>query len=278
MTTVEVAQHAPNAAAPSKVSAPSEIAAEALASSSALFSEHARCEWELLLTALTVVGGDDSAEGSGEAAAGNASSSAGNGQPSPAPPSPSFPSLASAAARGDYSLAFATPEARRILLVSGEKCGDEEEDEDEAARRYWSSVADACAAASSPSPSASLERLALGASALLAFVQAAFTGPELELGTPRELAEGRDREEEEEGSQAAAAAAASPLPPGGLPLSALDAAARQAVVAHAELAGAGGTAWGDPDAALVDLPALLGLSFEEEDGGGGKEGPTMMTM
>ena len=51
-----------------------------------------------------------------------------------------------------------------------------------------------------------------------------------------------------------------------------------AVVAHAELAGAGGTAWGDPDAALVDLPALLGLSFEEEDGGGGKEGPTMMTM
>ena len=186
MTTVEVAQHAPNAAAPSKVSAPSEIAAEALASSSALFSEHARCEWELLLTALTVVGGDDSAEGSGEAAAGNASSSAGNGQPSPAPPSPSFPSLASAAARGDYSLAFATPEARRILLVSGEKCGDEEEDEDEAARRYWSSVADACAAASSPSPSASLERLALGASALLAFVQAAFTGPELERGTPRE--------------------------------------------------------------------------------------------
>ena len=238
MTTVEVAQHAPHAAAPSKVSAPSEIAAEALASSSALFSEHARCEWELLLTALTVVGGDDSAEGegSGEAAAGNASSSAGNGQPSPAPPSPSFPSLASAAARGDYSLAFATPEARRILLVSGEKCGDEEEDEDEAARRYWSSVADACTAASSPSPSASLERLALGASALLAFVQAAFTGPELELGTPRELAEGRDREEEEGSQAAAAAAAASPLPPGGLPLSALDAAALEASGTNGEAA------------------------------------------
>ena len=68
------------------------------------------------------------------------------------------------------------------------------------------------------------------------------------------------------------------------PRSALDAAARQACVAHAELSNAGGTAWGDPDAALVDLPSLLGLSFEEEEGGGGdsggggKEGPTMMKM
>lgn len=64
------------------------------------------------------------------------------------------------------------------------------------------------------------------------------------------------------------------------PRSALDAAARQAVVAHAELAGVGGGnsggAWGDPEAALVDLPELLGLSFEDE--GGGKEGPTMMKL
>ena len=69
------------------------------------------------------------------------------------------------------------------------------------------------------------------------------------------------------------------------PRSVLDAAARQAVVAHAELAGGGSSkGCGDPDAALVDLPALLGLSFEEEGGGGsGKEaagggGATMMKM
>ena len=250
--------------------ASSEIAAEALASSSALFAEDARSEWELLLTALTVVG-EDSAEKGREAEGNNASSSStGNGsdgQPSsseatasaatsPPSPSPSFPSLASAVARGDFSLAFSTPEARRILLVNSdgeEKCGsnedddEEDEDEDEAARRYWSSVADACCAppssSASASTSASLERLALGASALLAFVQAAFTGPELELGTPRELAEGRrgggGKEEDESPAaeaeaEAAAAAASSPsssLPPGGLPLSPLDAAALEATPA-----------------------------------------------
>jgi len=71
------------------------------------------------------------------------------------------------------------------------------------------------------------------------------------------------------------------------PRSALDAAARQAVVMHAELAGGGGggggsasasSAWGDPDAALVDLPALLGLSFEGEGGEEDTEGATMMKM
>ena len=130
MTTAEVSQPARSAAPPSKpmFRATSKIAAEALASSSALFVEHARCEWELLLTALTVVG-EESAE-KGKEAEGNASStgSGSDGQPSSSSssssstasatpsPSPSFPSLASAVARGDYSLAFATPEARRILL------------------------------------------------------------------------------------------------------------------------------------------------------------------
>ena len=260
MTTAEVAQRAPNAAAvpsKSKFASPKTAAEAALASSSALFAEHARCEWELLLTALTVIGGEEdssAAEGSREAAAGNAPSSTGkDGQPSStssaaATPSPSFPSLASAAALGDYSLAFATPEARRILLLvnDDEEGKEEEEDEDEAARRYWSSVADACCASSpSSSPSStssasSLERLALGASALLAFVQAAFTGPELELGTPRELAEGRAEEKEAAAAASPAAAsspssaAPSPFPPGGLPLSALDAAALEASGANGE--------------------------------------------
>ena len=242
MTTAEMVQNASNvrAAAPSKTTSGSSRAAafEAVASSSALFAEHAASEWKLLFTALTVVGEEDDA-------AGAPSSGDSDGQPSPSAaaavataPSFSFPSLASAAARGDYSLAFATPEARRILSVQD---GDEgKEDEDEAARRYWSSVADACRSSPSSSPpssptsasSAPLERLALGASALLAFVQAAFTGPELELGTPRELAEGGGKQHSS--SPVPPSLPPPPLPPGGLPLSALDAAALETSGANGE--------------------------------------------
>jgi len=268
MTTAETAQGASNvgaaASAPSKPKSNSKTADSALASSSALFSENSRSEWELLLTALTVIGDDDGAGGGGEGAEKASSSrSSGDGQrqqqPSPSSSSstsssssPSFPALASAAARGDYSLAFTTGEARRILIRDDDREEDkEEDDEDEAARRYWSSVADACCSpssslsASSPSSAAasSLERLALGASALLAFVQAAFTGPELEPGTPKELAEGKkvkgkQKQEEEKSlsspSPPPSSSSSLPLPPGGLPLSALDAAALESAGANGE--------------------------------------------